>query len=238
MAGLEFGDFLNKMSGETNSRKKRPVPVEETYIPERQQPVKEKVRSTPVAEEIRTPKREKPMNRIDEEFRDRAYDYSQSVIKLVRDNFKSVEERTLMFESLINAINYYMGRSSTTVVNNSVASVQESSPMFGSAPVINENEWQKMGSPMDSTGMRDLTGQTVTQPAPTGNYKTSLNLGLKIGADGKQEADLSGITATDINEMKILAGMIGPEADNKTRELNAAKQAVAQEVADKANMRD
>ena len=45
---------------------------------------------------------------INEEFLDKAYDYAQGVVKVIRNNFKTTEEKVVMLESLQKAINYYI----------------------------------------------------------------------------------------------------------------------------------
>lgn len=250
---MDFGDFLNKMGNETSSRKNKfiePKPVFEETRPQRREPKKrtlspvendfiEPVKET-VREEVYTPK-----SRINEEFMDKAYDYAQGVIKVVRQNFKSSEERVVMLESLNKAIVYYLNsvgvQTSQTQFVPNTQTVSEGSIWNGQT--ISDDEWNNMSTVQNAqidgaVKMNDLTGQSVNIQPPTGNYNKNLKIGIKITPDGKQEADLSGVTATDINEMKVLAGMIGPEAENRERELLAAKQAVTQQITEKANQKE
>lgn len=251
MAGMDFSDFLDKIGTETGGRKVRPEPepiqireeIEERPIKKKRKVVEEiDYDDEPIREEI-----EVVGPRIDEEFRDKAYDYAQGVIKVVRQNFKSTEERVVMLESLNRAVSYYLqsvGAQPAAVATSYQpinGTVTEGNITWG-GETMSESDWDKMPKTYQGQtpgGMNDLTGQSVTiQPemAPTGDYKSDLKLGIKIAPDGKQEADLSGVTAADINEMRVLAGMVGPEAESKNRELAAARQEVARQVAEKNSL--
>lgn len=271
MAGLEFGDFLDKMGSETSSRKRRPEPepirfdepIKEDIQPRRrkerereidyndidyndfaEQPISE-ARNEPRYNESRHDEIEEPeeeMSRIDEEFKDGAYDYAQGVIKIIRQNFKSSEERVVMLEAINQAVGYYLqslGGQQQPQYQSITHTTQAAGPSSAPHATMSESAWNNIptnSNGMSAGGMQDLTGQTVQiqpQMAPTGDYKSELKLGIKIAADGKQEADLSGVTASDINEMRVLAGMIGPEAEAKARELAGAKQAVHEQMMEK-----
>lgn len=261
---MDFGDFLDKIGNETGSRKKKKttyVEHKETVV-QREKPkrpkgnsITEGGRTKPIEEDNYAPKN-KPTredrgddmsrSRIDEEFMDKAYDYAQGVIKVVRQNFRSTEERVVMLESLQHAINYYMqsvgkqpSQSYTPTTPTPQQMAETSGSLFG-GQTMSENDWNNMprtsyDQAPGSVKMNDLTGQSVNVTPPTGDYNPSLKLGIKIGPDGKQEADLSGVTSMDINEMKMLSGMIGPEAEKRKQELEAAKESVRQQIAEKQN---
>lgn len=235
---MEFTNFLNKMGNETSGRSRltdeklsrRPEPIEEYSEPKqkrRPEPEyvepRQKRRPEPV-EEYSEPV-EEPKTIINEEFLDKAYDYAQGVIKVIRNNFKTAEEKVVMLESLQKAINYYL--------NNMGVQTPVIAAPKARQDVITEQEWNRMPvtSYEASTGnlrMNDLTGQEVKINPTTSAYNPSLNLGIKITPDGKQEVDLSKVTANDINEMKMLAGMIGPEAEAKRNEQAMLKNTKAQ----------
>lgn len=229
----DFTSFLNKMGNETGSRKSK--------IGERQSP-----KSTPpqkrVVEEkndeldyvdVPSPKEEKRQERreeksiINEEFLDRAYDYAQGVIKVIRNNFKTAEEKVVMLESLQKAINYYLNNMG---VQAPIITTQSAAQPLRRQETISEEDWNRMPTTSyeASTGnlkMNDLTGQEVKINPAASSYNPRLNLGIKMTPDGKQEVDLSGVTSNDINEMKLLAGMIGPEAEAKKNEQAILKNA-------------
>lgn len=250
---MDFSDFLSKMGEETNRRKRRheptPEPVQEYRTPKKERrPAPEPIIEERIDDDFTIPEEtQMPQSRIDEEFMDKAYDYAQGVIKVIRQNFKSTEERVAMLESLNHAIGYYLqsvgAQPFAPIMRESKSKSQHDAGIWGGA-TMSESEWDNM--PRTSServpgaiGMNDLTGSSVDIQretiSATGDYRPDLKLGIKIAPDGKQEADLSAVTQTDINEMLVLSGMVGPEADAKQRELNAAKQAVAQEMADKQN---
>jgi hypothetical protein len=230
MSDRSFTDFLDQLSGETGSRRKPEPPRKKTINEdhnnrkERVQKAEPKPQNKPVVEE------KKPMknNRIDEEFMDKAYDYAQGVIKVVRNNFSSTEERVAMLESLENAIDLYLqslGRKQKTPSIQSQP-VVESSGGFFSGPKISESDWDNTPTISNETFESVAPPSVPKGPAPSGAYDPSLKIGIKITPDGKQEADLSGVTANDIQEMQMLAGMIGPEAEQKQKEMQAAVRAL------------
>ncbi len=220
---MDFTNFLNKMGNETSGRSK--PPKEETRSYKKPEPIveysepKPKRKPEPVEEyeELEyEPKEQKSI--INEEFLDKAYDYAQGVIKVIRNNFKTTEEKVVMLESLQKAINYYlnnMGVQTSIPVQTAVQQRKQET--------ITEEDWNRMPTTSyeASTGnlrMNDLTGQEIKINPATSAYNPRLNLGIKTTPDGKQEVDLSGVTSNDINEMKLLAGMIGPEAEAKKNE--------------------
>lgn len=267
MSGLDFGSFLEKMSGETSGRRKQSInegamkrggtkPQTSTPRP----PVKPKPQKIMQEEyeeydeeeydnEYKEPEVKKPQREtlIDEDFMDKAYDYAQGIVKVVRTNFKSTEERVVMFQAIQKAVSYYLQSVGQKPVQNihsldAPMSSEASTPDFFSGPRMTESEWNNIPSNKydqtpGSVKMNDLSGQVVesTPPPTNGKYNPRLNLGIKIAPDGKQEADLSGVTPQDINEMRMLAGMIGPEAEKKAQELAAAKQEVAAKIQEKQN---
>ncbi len=239
---LDFGDFLERMGNETSGRKKKKLQhkvQEQVYIPPK--PKKKAPIVEAYVEPIKEEHKVKPST-INEEFMDKAYDYAQGVVKVIRSNFKSTEERVIMLESIHRAINYYMQSVGAQLPSISESQTEQTNEanLFG-GETMSESAWNNMPKTTNnqvagSVQMNDLTGQTVASPLPkTGDYNTGLKLGIKIAPDGKQEADISGITSVDINEMKVLAGMIGPEAENRNKELHAAKQAIHQQMVEKEN---
>jgi hypothetical protein len=157
--------------------------------------------------------------RIDEEFRDKAYDYAQGVVKVIRNNFKDKEERIVMLESVYKAVVRYLDDIGSPIVeststytprsvsNGSTASDSISAP---SAPVIDRFN-------PDPT---ILEGQEVVLSRPTpmklhegDTYDPTLKLGIKVNAQGQQEVDLSRITNKDLHDMRTLMG-IGTEQVN------------------------
>jgi len=220
---MGFANFLNKMGNETSEKVKKSKPVEERKEPiEEYSEPKQKRR---LNEEYSEPKQRReiveeysePKSVINEEFLDKAYDYAQGVIKVVRNNFKTSEEKIVMLESLQKAISYYLNNMGiqTPVISQTRNTKQQE--------VMTEEEWNRTPATSyeASTGnlkMNDLTGQEVKINQTNSVYNPRLNLGIKMTPDGKQEVDLSGITTTDMNEMRLLAGMTGPEAEAKKNE--------------------
>lgn len=221
---MEFTNFLNKMGNETSGRTK-PIREErkresvEYFEPEpkpRRKPEPEY--SVPKQKEREYEPVKESKSIINEEFLDKAYDYAQGVIKVIRNNFTTTEEKVVMLESLQKAISYYlnnMGIQAPVITQSTVQSRKQE--------IMTEDDWNRMPvtSYEASAGnlrMNDLTGQEVKINPTTSSYNPRLNLGIKMTPDGKQEVDLSGVTSSDITEMKMLAGMIGPEAEAKKNE--------------------
>lgn len=260
MSSMDFGDFLSKMGNETSNKKKKSSPPPTRYVEEERRP-KPKKKEVIVEsdyddepdytqESVEKFSEPKQKSRINEEFMDRAYDYAQGVIKVVRNNFKTTEERVVMLESLRKAVHYYLESVGATPkdyrsqVNENIQVENQDSSMFSNTPMMSESEWNSMpnvsNDQVSHTGvkMNDLSGQEVklnNKPPSTGDYSPRLNLGIKIAPDGKQEADLSGVSSQDINEMRVLAGMVGPEAEKREQELRAAKEAAKREMEEKEN---
>jgi len=231
-----FSAFLNKMSGETGNRKKQPV-VEERQPPKKPAPTQRRREEEDYAElpqheekkmnrrdvERFTEEEEKPKSAINEEFLDKAYDYAQGVVKVIRNNFKTAEERVVMLESLQKAIQSYLQNIGAQPQQQSYPQQVSESTLFRSNQ-MSESEWNNMPRTQyeqtpGAVRMNNLTGQQVNlnnQQTPA--YNPSLNLGVKVTSDGKTEVDLSRVSANDINEMKVLAGLVGPEADRARQE--------------------
>lgn len=259
---MDFSKFLSRMTNETSGRKSPNInegsqrsggnkPQAQTprtaTKPKPRKIVEDDHEEYEEEEEVSYHQEEKPKNKskIDEEFMDKAYDYAQGIIKVVRNNFKSTEERIVMLREIQKAAAFYL--QSVGVQQNSQSFETPIPPtsndMFATEARMSESEWDSMpkiqNEQVSHTGvkMNDLTGSEVNiKPVqPTGDYSPNLNLGIKIGPDGKQEADLSGVTQTDINEMRILAGMIGPEAEQRAREEKAAQEQLRAEMSEKEN---
>ena len=248
-----FSDFLSRMGNETTpGRRRQPEPAPRPVVEEKRQPPKKKREEEerprqsrreefPEPEEEFVEEKREPKSVINEEFMDKAYDYAHGVIKVVRNNFKTTEEKVAMLESLQKAISSYLhniGVGPITYQQNNY------SPQSTPPAKMSEQEWNNMPTVQTEQfqqghlKMNNLTGQEFRAAPPSnGAYNPRLNIGIKVTSDGKQEADLSGVTAMDINEMKMLAGLVGPEAERKKQEslaLPTRPAALSQEAQEEA----
>jgi hypothetical protein len=233
---LGFGDFLSRLDGEVNSSRRK---IQEDYdLPENDnEDIDAYEESEPIRRQPR--KREEPQElpednedddyqqeeepedntmRIDEEFRDKAYDYAQGVIKVIRNNFNTKEERIVMLESVYKAIIRYLDDIGSPIVESAPTYVPQLTPR---APTAATPATAAATPAFDrfNPDPTQFEGQEVQlqRPAPMrlheGDYNPSLNLGVKVNANGQTEADLSKITNKDLQDMKVLMG-IGQEQIN------------------------
>jgi hypothetical protein len=216
---IDFSDFLERMGNETNGPKvvreeKKSEPIIEPRIESRPEPkAKSTVREV---QEIPDEVPETHQDIINEEFMDKAYDYANGVIKVIRTNFKN-KEKIIMLESLQKAISLYLNNinpssninSNNISSSNNTVSRPQQQPSFLST-TMTEDEWNKIPVVQNETTgvstvkLNDLTG---TEVKLNQDYNKSLDLGVKLNEHGLFEADLSNITNKDIAEMKVLSGM-------------------------------
>jgi len=221
-----FSDFLSNMNEQTNSGGKKqqyrePEPIEENeeYEDEEDDIEDEDYQPSVSRSENRNERNDRSESNLD--IMEKSLEYTRSVIKVIKENF-SAKEQKMILETLRNTINMSLGESQpqayqesyspparqqysqpTVTVQPRILKNENASPML-QGTVMSEEEWNRMGEGEE---------QAYTPPpqskrsAPAKPYNRELNLGLKMGANGKPEVDLSNVTTQDINEMKLLAGI-------------------------------
>lgn len=230
MPDMSFGDFLNKMVGETDSngpKKKRPQPQTENQRPKKKKPLYEEEENNeePKKKKEEPKKKENSMPQNSSSSDDivvKALDYSTRFLKVIYDNFKNEKDRQVVLQSIRSAIDLALGGQSVTAQNISSQNASTQQPKRQSKP---EQQTQSTNENVE-VHMNDLSGQEVdinpkqyyqqqTQEVQDGSYRKGLNLGLKVRNDGKQEVDLSNVSQHDIHEMRVLAGV---DPEQKKRE--------------------
>lgn len=230
MPDMNFGDFLDKMSGKrverpksTRSERPRRIVEEESKEQKPQKP-KEKEERPKKEEKPENTKKEredimpKENNTSDDDIVIKALDYSRRFIKVIYDNFKKQEDRRVVLQSIRTAIDLALGDGGYSQPNINSNNTQ---PRQTNSNIAKEEEKHVQQSSQDEgveLHMNDLSGQQVSispqQPHAmdeSGGYDRNLSLGLKVNNDGKKEADLSRVSQKEINEMRILAGIEGGE---------------------------
>lgn len=234
MPDMSFGDFLNRMTGETSSEKpKKPRPPKREYINEGERPKKKR----PLREEEED-KEEKPKKKKEEPKQKennmpqnsssgddivvKALDYSTRFLKVIYDNFKNEKDRQVVLQSIRSAIDLALGGHSV----NAQSITQQNASQPPQQPKKTKPEQQSQATNENiEVKMNDLSGQEVdinpqqyysqqAEEVQDGSYRKGLNLGLRVNNDGKQEVDLSNVSQHDIHEMRILAG-VDPEQKKK-----------------------
>lgn len=226
MPDMSFGDFLGKMSGETNRPKTKKKPLrEEKAKKEEPKTQKEEPRREKPEEE-----REKTMPKTNkkDDIIVKAMDYSTKFMKVIYENFSDEKDRTIVLKSIRSAIDLAIGDSTTSYNQNT--NTQFQSPPSPQKPekaeqATNENIEIKMN---------DLSGQAIDiqQQQPHNEediYRQELNIGLKVGNDGKQEVDLSRLSANDMHEMRVLAG-VDPEQKAREQKSGMINEAEIEEI--------
>jgi len=176
---LGLNDFLTELGRDTISRLNRENKARE--IPGVKQVKEEKKIEMPPK-----PKQQKiepePVKQLDEDFIETALDYANVIIKTVKSNFDSPNERRKVFESIRAAINLYLDEQPR----------QSYQPSY-SQPV--------------EMHMQDYTGQTVETQQPLGMIENKLNIGIKIDERGNKEADISSLTEQEKYNLRVLSGI-------------------------------
>lgn len=219
-----FSDFLSNMNEQTNPSSKKqqyrePEPIEENEDYDDDQDIEDEDYQPDVS---RSENRNEKSQRSEREesnldIMEKSLEYTRSVIKVIKENF-SVKEQKMILETLRNTINMSLGETQTYQESYSppirqqysqpdpqprILKNENASPMLQGA-VMSEEEWNRMGEGEEPV--------YAPPPQPRKNvpakpYNRELNLGLKMGSNGKPEVDLSNVSSQDINEMKLLAGI-------------------------------
>lgn len=191
---LGLNDFLSQLGNETISRierenkskgiKKTPIVKEEKRV---EMPTQRREKPEPKPE----PQIEERHEELNEDFIEEALDYANVIVKTVRKGFDTVEQRRKVFESIRSAIDVYLG------------DYQYNKP---------QSYTPTQKSTSQSTNeihMKDFTNQPVDikPQRPQGIMENKLNIGVKVGHDGKQQADLSGLTQEDYQSLRVLSGI-------------------------------
>lgn len=182
MAEVEFNDFLSQLGKDTVSRIKKEQPkIEQPKVEETVKPIHQSVQPVIEPQIVQT-----SVQSLDEEFFANALDYANIVLKSVRDSFESQEEKRKVCESIRNAMNFYLGESTSVpqAVKPEVVQTKMSEKDWDKVPVIQQPE--KIQESSESVG-----------------YETDTNMSLK----SDNSVDLSHITTDDISEFKVLAGI-------------------------------
>jgi hypothetical protein len=208
-----FDSFIEKLGRETvaaiNKGKKTTT--------ENKTEIKREVSKTlPIAPQMIVEEQEEPEEQstaINEDFVEKALDYAKIIVKSVRSTFKTEEERKKVFEAIHGAVGLFLEHKKSIP--------QVSSPLFPGSKVgsgtyndpgnsnltlhgtMTEEEWNKMPL-VQSEAAPDVPLEI--QSKATG-YKRDMKIVLKESADGKKEVDLSQVSAQDIDDIKVLAGI-------------------------------
>ena len=242
-----FLSFLDKMRGETADprpepqsqprRTPQPVAVEEEF-----EPVRTEERKPPKA--VAPERQEKKPQVITEEFMDKAYDYAQGILKVVKDNFKN-EQRKYMLETMVKSIYSYMGEmygSTPAPRQQTYSAPPAGGSLFNSgAQTMSEEEWNQMPKVMEGeVAVQALRGNYAPTPVgqrivtPQGrlgdNYddKSDITLRTVYNAKGEREVDISAITDKEILEMKVLAGIMDTSGRPKEQIVQSSVTKVGQ----------
>lgn len=188
---LGLNEFLSQLGKDTVSRldrehktkeiKKTPIVKEEKRV---EMPTQRVEKPKPQIEEKHEQNEE-----LNEDFLEEALDYANVVVKTVRKGFDTAKQRRKVFESIRSAIDIYLGDYSPKQYSHQQAQPNTSQPT--------------------EIHMKDFTNQPVDiQPQkPHGIMENKLNIGVKVGHDGKQQADLSGLTQEDYQSLRVLSGI-------------------------------
>lgn len=222
MATMEFGDFLDKMTGNyTEKKKKTQTESKKTKRPKGHQTTKEfETKRKPINEkkekEISMPKNN---DSTSDDIVVKALDYSTRFLKIIYQNFKDEKERKIVLQSIKATIDLALGGQGTTPQNIAKQVQAQPQPQPQQKQPTNQNENIELH-------MNDLSGQEVDiKPQDSGSgYNRNLNLGLKVGNDGKQEVDLSRVSQKEMHEMMVLAGV-----DENQKKKEKAKQPLNEE---------
>lgn len=178
--------FLNKMEEKNVEPKKKkkaqPKKVEDEIIEE-------------------TTTEEEPMENLHEEYVEKGLNYAAVFIKSIRKNFTNKEERRIVLESVVNAINLFLG----DVQIPSRAPVQTQESTLSNTAQSLQQKMFSLPQAADSIGLVPKAPQQ--QVLEESVLKRDINIGLKVDANGNKETDLSKLTASDINEIKVLSGI-------------------------------
>lgn len=217
-----FFDFLNKM--ESNSQYKEnndnmkynDEDIQEDEIDDNE--VEENEIEDTCEEEEEEQNEEEQTNEID--IIEKSLDYAKSVLKVVKENFKGRDQR-IMFETLRNTLNMYLGETyqpRTEQITSSNQEIKNESPMLKGS-TITEDEWNKLDTNnLDAMNVYNHEKQIpIEQLTPKINsginesksraYSKELPLAVRVNANGKPEVDLSKITSRDMDDMKVLMGL-------------------------------
>lgn len=214
MGEISFGDFLNKMSGETSPKKK---PQKTEHKKPRRKVITEQEENPKQEPKQEQPMKPKEASSQSDDIVVKALDYSTRFLKIIYQNFKNEAERKVVLQSIRSAIDLALRDQpvdSTSIAQNQKSPVQSKSQPKSTQQKTDENI---------ELHMNDLSGQQVEieqqqphpEPSDPSAYNRNLNLGLKVTNEGKQEVDLSRVSSQDMREMMVLAGV---DEDQKKKE--------------------
>lgn len=229
-----FFDFLNKMDSDSEGISKRveeeqPQDFKQDFEDEEfeDQEVNEEVENEDNHEEEEERENMEEEEDDDDDIIEKSLDYAKSVLKVVKENFKGKDQK-IMFETLRNTLNMYLGETQQTsyqprVEQSSAPTRSEiknetASPMLKGS-TMTEEEWNRLDT--NNLDAADIYNQgkqiPVDQLAPKTNgginesrsrsYSKELPLAVRVNANGKPEVDLSKITSRDMDDMKVLMGL-------------------------------
>jgi len=216
-----FFDFLNKM--ESNSQYKEKDFKENNYEEENyDEPTEDHeefrdIEQENTEQEDIEQEEESEMN--DDDIIEKSLDYAKSVLKVVKENFNKKDQK-IVFETLRNTLNMYLGENQQYSIETQVESIQSQknpSPMLKGS-TMTEEEWNKLDTNnLDTMNMYNQPQIPVEQLTPKASgqinesrsraYTKELPLAVKINANGKPEVDLSKISSRDVDDMKVLMGL-------------------------------
>lgn len=179
---LGLNDFLAELGRDTISRLNRESKARE--IPGVKQAKEEKKIEMP---QPRQQKIEPEVKSLDEDFVETALDYASVIIKTVKSNFESSNERRKVFESIRSAINLYL---------------DEQPHYNNSQPKIDTS----FSTPVEMP-LQDYTGQVIETQYPMGGIENKLNIGIKVDERGNKEADISSLTEQEKYNLRVLSGI-------------------------------
>ena len=219
---MNFDSFLRKMGKQTNpdideTRRPKPKSTPRVVVEEREpEPEEEDIIETEDPDEVfaredRSRKEETTML-TEEEIVEKALDYARSVVKVVRQNFESEKERKIFFEAVRSAVTLCLGESVKPVPQVIVAPtpvpVAQSKGKKGKKEAsVQQVEQQVSGYGLEGLDITESIRKAAQQAPINLEEVEDFNIKRKVGADGKVEADISGMTEEDIKAFKILSGM-------------------------------
>ncbi len=181
---LGLNDFLAELGRDTVSRLNRESKARE--IPGVKQVKEEKKIEMPQPRQQKIePKQE--VEPLDEDFVETALDFASVIIKTVKSNFESSNERRKVFESIRSAINLYL----------------DEQPRYNSPQ---PKQTTSFSTPVEMP-LQDYTGQVIETQYPMGGIDNKLNIGIKVDERGNKEADISSLTEQEKYNLRVLSGI-------------------------------
>lgn len=190
----DFDSFLKKMMGETEPKEKESL--ETTPLP--------KIIDKPVRKKQIIEKSKEIIVERDDDIVERSLEYAATFSKIVKKNFPNKADRSVVLESVRNAINLILGNNSTVTATSVVDS-----------PIVDRSVTKK-NTPITENSQEEDPYE-VLKRAQTSNLPENFNpniatendLNIKISHDesGKVEVNLSEMTDADIYSLRVLSGI-------------------------------